>query len=72
MTEEKMQFMVKAATDSYMANLDEQDKRYLSERKELYVREYFKVFEVAMTELKKQQNKSFQPFGEEENSKSFK
>lgn len=73
MMEQKMEFMAKAAADSYMLNLNEQDKNYLSANKEMYVKEYFKVFEIAMGELNKKNQTRFQEFGQEsEPGKLFK
>lgn len=72
MTEEMMQFMAKAAADSYMANLSIEDKNYLSEHKDVFTREYFKVFEIGLDQLTKREAKRFEEFGDENLSKAFK
>ena len=72
MTNERMEFLAKAATDSFMANLEEQDKKYLLSNKEMYVREYLKVFDIAMAEIVKKDSKKFEVFGTEDLGKSFK
>lgn len=72
MDNSSMQFMAKAATDSYFSNLSEQNKNYLMSNQELYLKEYFKVFNMAVDELKKQNQTVFQPFGEDSLGKQVK
>ncbi len=65
MTKEEMEFMVKAATDSYFSNLNENQKSALLSNRQAYIQEYFKVFNLAKKELIIQEEAKLQPFGED-------
>lgn len=70
MTEEQMQFLAKAATDSYFSNMNVNEKASLMQRQTDYMNAYFRFFNIALEELKKveekKQSNSFKPFGEDE------
>lgn len=68
MTVEEMERLAKYATDSYFANLSEQDKRELGLSKETYLKNYIRTFEIAKNEVLKSQTSKFEEFGTENSS----
>ena len=71
MTIELMEKMAQAAADSYMNNLDEQDKKYLLQNKNMYVKEYLSIYNLAMEEMTRKEQIKFQEFGESESKKMY-
>lgn len=69
--ENTYEFMAKAATDSYFANLNNDVKEFMLSDKQAYLHDYMKTFKLALQEAKKMDQIRFQEFGEE-NSKLFK
>lgn len=70
MTEEQMERLAKYATDSYFANLNDNEKRVIYSSKSRYLKEYIKVFKVAEIKVLESQVSKFEEFGVG-NSKSF-
>lgn len=69
MTDERITFMAKAATDSYFNNYS---KEFMEYDRKIYLLEYMKTFKVALKEAEKMEQRSFQEFGtQSENSKTF-
>ena len=71
MTIELMETMAKAAADSYMNNLDAEDKKYLLQNKNMYVKEYLSIFNLAMEEMTKKDQIKYQEFGQDESRKVY-
>lgn len=71
MTIELMETMAKAAADSYMNNLDEEDKKYLLQNKNMYVKEYLSIFNLAMEEMTRKDQIKYQEFGQDESRKVY-
>ena len=69
MTDEQMQFLAKAATDSYFSNMDVNERASLMRLQENYIEMYFRTFDIAKKKKKKLEEQkranAFSPFGEE-------
>ncbi|MBQ9071851.1 MAG: hypothetical protein IJY25_01680 [Bacilli bacterium] len=72
MTEQRMEFMAKAATDSYFANLSPEAKEFVMSDKQAFLSDYMKTFDLALEEAKKMEQSRLQPFGNDDLGKSFK
>lgn len=72
MTKERLEFMAKAATDSYFANLSPDAKLFVMSDKQAFLSDYMKTFDLALEEAKKMEQSKFQEFGTEDLGKSFK
>lgn len=72
MTNERLEFMAKAATDSYFANLSKDAKEFVMSDKQAFLSDYMKTFDLALEEAKKMEQSKFQEFGDNDLGKSFK
>ena len=72
MTEQRKEFMAKAATDSYFANLSPDAKLLVMSDKQAFLSDYMKTFDLALEEAKKMEQSRLQPFGTDDLGKQFK
>ena len=72
MVQERIEFIAKAATDSYFANLSPDAKLLVMSDKKAFLSDYMKTYDLALEEAKKMEQSKFQEFGYDDLGKSFK